>query len=98
MTWATVLVAEATATAGTVGKAVVACGHEVPHGTGVAKSGEIPTEVGLVVFLGPRGPVGRDVRQPVPRQPHTKPQRVWTRLYESARQSKTARRVEAESK
>jgi hypothetical protein len=53
---AAVLVAEATATVETVGKAVVACGHEVPHGTGVAKSGEIPTEAGLVVFLGPRGP------------------------------------------
>jgi hypothetical protein len=53
------------ATVGTVGKAVVACGHEVPHGTGVAKSREIPTEVGRVVFLGPRGPIGRDVRQPV---------------------------------
>jgi hypothetical protein len=62
-----VLVAEATTTVGTVGKAVVACGHEVPHGTGVAKSREIPIEAGLVVFPGPRGPVGRDVRQPVPR-------------------------------
>jgi hypothetical protein len=66
MTWAAVLVAEAAATVGTVGKAVVARGHEVPHGTGVTKSGEIPTEVGHVIFLGPRGPVGRDVRQPVP--------------------------------
>jgi hypothetical protein len=64
--WAAVLVAEAAATVGTVGKAVVACGHEVPHGAGVAKSREIPIEVGLVIFLGPRGPVGRDVRQPVP--------------------------------
>jgi hypothetical protein len=66
-TWAAVLVAEATATVGTVGKAAVACGHEVPHGTGVAKCREIPTDAVLVVFLGPRGPVGRDVRQPVPR-------------------------------
>ena len=65
--WAAVLVAEAAATVGTVGKAVVTCGHEVPHGTAVAKSREIPTDAGPVVFLGPRGPVGRDVRQPVPR-------------------------------
>jgi hypothetical protein len=96
-TWAAVLVAEAAATVGTVGKAVVACGHEVPHGTGVAKSREIPKEVRLVIFLGPRGPVGRDVRQPVLGRPHTKPQRVWTRLYESVRQSGAAWRVEAES-
>jgi hypothetical protein len=54
--WATVLVAEAAATVGTVGKAIVACGHEVSHGTGVAKSREIPTDVGLVVFLSPEGP------------------------------------------
>jgi hypothetical protein len=64
-TWAAVLVAEAAATVGTVGKAVVARGHKVPHGTGVTKSGEIPTEVGSVIFLGPRRPVGRDGRQPV---------------------------------
>jgi hypothetical protein len=63
--WAAVLVAEAAATVGTVEKAVVACGHKVPHGTGVAKSREILAEVGRVVFLGPRGPAGRDVRQPV---------------------------------
>jgi hypothetical protein len=64
-TWAAVLVAEAAATVETVGKAVVACGHEVPHGTGVTKSGEIPTKVGLVIFLGTRGPLGRDGCQPV---------------------------------
>jgi hypothetical protein len=91
-----VLVAEAAATVGTIREAIVTCGHEVPHGTGVAKSREIPTDAGLVVFLGPRGPVGRDVRQLVPRRPHAKPQRVWTRLYESARQGEVARRVEAE--
>jgi hypothetical protein len=65
-TWATVLVAEAVATIGTIGEAVVTCGHEVPHGTGVTESGEIPTRVGLVIFLGTRGPVGRDGRQSVP--------------------------------
>jgi hypothetical protein len=35
------------------------------HGTGVAKYGEIPTKVGLIIFLGARGPVGRDGCQPV---------------------------------
>jgi hypothetical protein len=55
-TWAAVLIAEAAATVGTVRKAVVACGHKVPHGTGVIKSGEIPTKVRLVIFLGPEGP------------------------------------------
>jgi hypothetical protein len=65
-TWATVLVAEAVATIGAIGEAVVTCGHEVPHGTGVTEPGEIPTIVGLVIFLGTRGPVGRDCRKSVP--------------------------------
>jgi hypothetical protein len=63
MTWAAVLVVEAAATVGIIGKAVVACGHEVPHGTGVTEPEEIPTKVGLVIFLGTRGSVGRDDRQ-----------------------------------
>jgi hypothetical protein len=58
VTWATVLVAEAVATIGAIGEAVVACGHEVPHGTGVIESGEIPTRVRLVIFLETQGPVG----------------------------------------
>jgi hypothetical protein len=66
VTWATVLVAEAVATIGTIGEAVVTYGHEVPHGTRVTKPGEIPTGAGLVIFLGTRGPVGRDGRQSVP--------------------------------
>jgi hypothetical protein len=64
-TWATVLVAEAVATIGAIGEAVVTCGHEVPHGTRVIEPGEIPTRVGLVIFLGTRGLVGRDGRQSV---------------------------------
>jgi hypothetical protein len=72
-TWAAVLVAEAAAAIGTIGEAVVACGHEVPHGTGVTKPGEIPTKVGLVIFLGTRGSVGRDGRQSVPGRPHMVP-------------------------
>jgi hypothetical protein len=63
--WATVLVVEAVATIGAIGEAVVTCGHEVPHGTGVTEPGEIPTRVGLVIFLGIQGPVGRDDRQSV---------------------------------
>jgi hypothetical protein len=64
-TWAAVLVVEAAATVGTVGKAVVTCGHEVPHDTRVINSGEIPTEVGLTIFLGPQGLIGRVGRQSV---------------------------------
>jgi hypothetical protein len=66
VTWATVLVAEAVAIIGAIGEAVVTCGHEVPHGTRVTEPGEISTRVGLVVFLGTQGPVGRDGRQSVP--------------------------------
>jgi hypothetical protein len=64
-TWATVLVAEAVAIIGAIGEAVVTCGHEIPHGTGIPEPGEVPTIVGLVIFLGTRGPVGRDGRQSV---------------------------------
>jgi hypothetical protein len=58
MTWATALVVKAVAIIGAIGEAVVTCGHEVPHGTGITELGEIPTRVGLVGFLGARGPVG----------------------------------------
>jgi hypothetical protein len=64
-TWAIVLVAEVVATIGAIGEAVVTCGHEVPHGTGVIEPREIPTIVGLVISLGTRRPVGRDGRQSV---------------------------------
>jgi hypothetical protein len=53
-------------TIGAIGEAVVTCGHEVPHGTGVVEPGEIPTRVGLIIVLGAQGPVGRDGRQSVP--------------------------------
>jgi hypothetical protein len=65
-TWATILVVEAVATIRVIGEAVVTCGHEVSHGTRVTEPEEIPTRVGLVIFLGTRGPVGRDGRQSVP--------------------------------
>jgi hypothetical protein len=48
-TWATVLVAEAVAAIGAIGEAVVTCGHEVPHGTGVIE---------------PRNPGARRSRRP----------------------------------
>jgi hypothetical protein len=64
-TWATVLVVKAVAIIGVIGEAVVTCSHEVSHGTGVIEPGEIPTRVGLVIFLGTRGTVGRDGRQSV---------------------------------
>jgi hypothetical protein len=53
--WVTTLVAEAMAIVRAAGEAVVTCGHEVSHGTRITESGEIPTEVRVVVFLGPRG-------------------------------------------
>jgi hypothetical protein len=57
-TWATVLVVKAVANIGATGEAVVTCGHEIPHGTGVTEPGEILTRVGLIIFLGTQGPVG----------------------------------------
>jgi hypothetical protein len=57
-TWATILVVKAVAIIGAIGEAVVTCGNEVSHDTGITEPGEIPTRVGLVVFLGTRGPVG----------------------------------------
>jgi hypothetical protein len=53
------------ATIGAIGEAVVTCGHEASHGTGVTEPGEIPTRIGLVIFLGTQGPIGRDGRQSV---------------------------------
>jgi hypothetical protein len=66
-TWVATLVAEAVAIVRAAGEVVVTCGHEVSHGTGITESGEIPTEVGVIVFLGTRGSGGWDGRQSVPR-------------------------------
>jgi hypothetical protein len=52
------LVSEVVAIVRAAGEAVVTCGHEVSHGTRITESGEIPTEVGVVVFLGTRGSGG----------------------------------------
>jgi hypothetical protein len=57
-TWVVTLVVKAVAIVRVVGEAVVTCGHEVSHGTGITVSGEIPTEVGVVLFLGTRGSGG----------------------------------------
>jgi hypothetical protein len=51
-TWAITLVVKAVAIVRATGEAVVTCGHEVPHGTGITEAREIPTEVGVVLFLG----------------------------------------------
>jgi hypothetical protein len=57
-TWAITLVVEAVVIVGIAEEAVVTCGHEFSHGTGITESGEIPTEVGVVLFLGTCGSVG----------------------------------------
>jgi uncharacterized Zn-binding protein involved in type VI secretion len=48
------LIAEVVAIVRAAGEAAVTCGHEVSHGTRITESREIPTEVGVVVFLGTR--------------------------------------------
>jgi hypothetical protein len=56
--WVVTLVVKAVAIVRVAGEAVVTSGHEVSHGTGVMESGEIPNEVGVVLFLGTRGSGG----------------------------------------
>jgi hypothetical protein len=51
-TWAITLVVKAVVIVGAAREAVVTCGHEVSHDTGIRKSGEIPTEVRVIFFLG----------------------------------------------
>jgi hypothetical protein len=53
-TWAITLVVKAVAIIGAIGEAVVTCGHEVSHGTGITEPGEIPTRVGIVFFCNTR--------------------------------------------
>jgi hypothetical protein len=55
---AVVLVIKVVAIIGAIGEAVVTCGHEASHGTGITEPGEIPTGVGTVLFLETRGPIG----------------------------------------
>jgi hypothetical protein len=56
--WVATLVVEAMAIVRAAGEVVVTCGHEVSHGTGITESGEIPTEVGVVISLGIHGSGG----------------------------------------
>jgi hypothetical protein len=58
MSWVATLVVEAVAIIRAAGEAVVTCGHEVTHGTGITESGEIPTDVGVVLFLRTHGSGG----------------------------------------
>jgi hypothetical protein len=57
-TWVVTLVAEAVVIVRAAGEAVVTCGHEVSHSTGITEPEEIPTGVEVVVFLGTRGSGG----------------------------------------
>jgi hypothetical protein len=50
-TWAVTLVVKVMAIVRTTGEAVVTCGHEVSHGTGVIEAREIPIGVGVILFL-----------------------------------------------
>jgi hypothetical protein len=56
--WVVTLVAKAVVIVRVAGEAVVTCGHEVSHDTGITESREIPTGVGVVLFLGTLGFVG----------------------------------------
>jgi hypothetical protein len=49
--WVATLIVKAVAIIRAAGEAVVTCGHEVTHGTGITESGEIPTDVEVVLFL-----------------------------------------------
>jgi hypothetical protein len=80
-TWATTFVVKAVAIIRAIREAVVACGHEVSHGARITEPGEILARVGLVIFLGARGPIGRDGRQSVPGRPHMVPRKVRICLY-----------------
>jgi hypothetical protein len=61
--WVVTLVVKVVAIVRVVGEAMVTCGHKVSHGSRIMEFGEIPTEVGVVLFLGTRGSGGRGDRQ-----------------------------------
>jgi hypothetical protein len=56
--WVITLVVKAVAIIRAAAEAVVTCGHEVSHDTRITESGEVPTEVRVVLFLGTRGSGG----------------------------------------
>jgi hypothetical protein len=57
-TWVVTLVVKAVAIVRAAGEAMVTCKHEVSHGTGITEFGEIPNEVGVIIFLETRGSRG----------------------------------------
>jgi hypothetical protein len=61
--WVVTLVVKVAAIVRVAGEAVVTRGHEVSHGSGITEFKEIPTEVGVVLFLGTRGFGGRGDHQ-----------------------------------
>jgi hypothetical protein len=58
VSWVATLVVKAVAIIRAAGEAVVTCGHEVTHGTGITESREIPTNVRVILFLGTCGSGG----------------------------------------
>jgi hypothetical protein len=56
--WVVTPVVKVVAIIRAAGEAVVTCGYEVSHGTGITESGEIPTEVRVILFLRTRGSGG----------------------------------------
>jgi hypothetical protein len=58
VSWVATLVVTAVTIIRAAGEAVVTCRHEVTHDTGIMESGEIPTGVRVILFLGTRGSGG----------------------------------------
>jgi hypothetical protein len=58
VSWVATLIVEAVVIIRVAGEAVVTCGHEVTHDTGITESREILTDVGVVLFLGTHGSGG----------------------------------------
>ena len=54
--WVVTLIVKVVAIVRAAGEAVVTCGYEVSHGTGITESGEVPTDVGVVGDRYPPGP------------------------------------------
>jgi hypothetical protein len=53
--WVVTLVVKVVVIVRVAREVVVTCEHEVSHDTGIMEFGEIPTEVGVVIFLRTRG-------------------------------------------
>jgi hypothetical protein len=67
VSWVATLIVKVVAIIRAAGEEVVTCRHEVTHGTGITESGEIPTDIRVVLFLRTRGlttygtPEGQDM-------------------------------------